>query len=275
MSEQRPLVLYHAGCWDGFASAWVARKALGEIEAVPVNYGEPPPDVTGRNVFILDFGYKAEVMMALAKVARQILVLDHHKTAEADLRRLPELYDGTIPATRLVFRFDMKKSGGRLTWERFFPRQPSPWLVDFTEDRDLWTWKLPQSREVNAALRSFPLDFSVWDCLELRTAQQMAVEGEGILRREKQIVDAHVGFAREMELDGHKILAVNATVLTSEIAGELAKGRPFGACFFERADGCKIWSLRSAEDGIDVSDVAKRHGGGGHPHAAGYEVASS
>ncbi len=73
-------------------------------------------------------------------------------------------------------------------------------------------------------------------------------------------------------MDGHRILSVNATVLFSEIAGELAKGRPFGACYFDRQDGKRQWSLRSDDNGIDVSAIAKSHGGGGHAHASGYEV---
>ena len=51
MSDEKhiPLVIYHANCWDGFCAAWIARKALGEIEAYPGYYGQSPPDVTGRS----------------------------------------------------------------------------------------------------------------------------------------------------------------------------------------------------------------------------------
>jgi hypothetical protein len=96
-------------------------------------------------------------------------------------------------------------------------------------------------------------------------------EGEAILRRERQIVGEHVRHAREIELGGHRVLAVNATVLFSEIAGELAKNHPFGACYFDRGDGKRAWSLRSTEGGVDVSEVARSRGGGGHARAAGFE----
>lgn len=270
----RPLVIYHAGCWDGFCAAWIAHKKFGDdADYFPAHHGTDPPDVEGRRVWILDFSYKAPVLAAMAKRAAQVVLLDHHKTAEADLKALPSLYDGSIPSTRLIYRFDMEMSGGRLTWEEFFRKQPVPWLVDYTEDRDLWRWKLPCSREINAALRSLPLDFTAWDLLEANpdAPRILTVEGAAILRREKQIIDDHVGFAREIDMDGHKILAVNATVLVSEIAGELAQGRPFGACYFIRSDGKRVWSLRSREGGIDVSEVAKRRGGGGHRNAAGFE----
>ncbi len=36
--------------------------------------------------------------------------------------------------------------------------------------------------------------------------------------------------------------------------------------------GKTAWSLRSTEEGIDVSEIAKRHGGGGHRNAAGFRA---
>ena len=71
------------------------------------------------------------------------------------------------------------------------------------------------------------------------------------------------------------VLAVNETQYYSEVAGELAKDTryPFGACFFVRGDGLKIWSLRSDRSlgDFDVSAVAKLRGGGGHRNAASFK----
>jgi nanoRNase/pAp phosphatase (c-di-AMP/oligoRNAs hydrolase) len=64
---------------------------------------------------------------------------------------------------------------------------------------------------------------------------------------------------------------VNATCLFSEIAGELAQDEQFAACYFDRRDGKRQWSLRSDDNGLDVSAIAKAHSGGGHYHAAGFE----
>jgi uncharacterized protein len=267
-----PLVLYHAACADGFCAAWVARRKMPDAECVPVQYGQPPPDVAGRDVYILDFCYKGHVLLEMAKSAAQVLILDHHKTAAADLDELHARFDGSIPPTRLVSRFDINKSGGRLAWEHFFKGEPAPWLVDYTEDRDLWRWKLPLSREVSAALSSYPHDFAVWDRLaEFLTPTLLAGEGTGILRYQARQVESACAHAALTDVCGHKVLAVNATTLQSEIAGKLAEGRPFGACYFIRADGKKVWSLRSTPEGIDVSEVAKKYGGGGHKHAAGFE----
>lgn len=263
----KPLVMYHANCWDGFCAAWIARMALGDIEAVPMHYGAPNPAVDGRETYVLDFSFPREKMLAMHEDAKSLLVLDHHKTAQEALDGLP------------FCRFDMNKSGARLTWEHFahiggWEGAEAPWLVDYTEDRDLWRHALPNSEEVNAALRSYPLDFDLWARQFYGAAPpplSLVLEGAAIRRREKQIVDDHVRHAREIEMDGHRILIVNATVLFSEIAGELAKERPFGACYFDRQDSKRQWSLRSRNGGVDVSVIAKAHGGGGHAQAAGFE----
>lgn len=268
----KPLVLYHANCPDGFCAAWVARKYLGDCDFIPVQYGEDPPDVEGRDLYILDFSYKRPVMEKLVKDAGEILVLDHHKTAEVELRGLSEFVTENS-STPHRFVFDMGKSGGRLTWEQFFGTEPSPWLVNYTEDRDLWRWQLPASREVNAALASYPRTFEQWDILNTfpTPLDTLAREGSAILRFQNQLVESICSTAREVELGGHKVLAANTCVMISEVAGKLSEGKPFGACWFIRSDGKKQWSLRSRDGGMDVSIIAKGYGGGGHRNASGFE----
>lgn len=281
----KPLVIYHANCWDGFCAAWVARMALGDIEAVPAYYGTPHPCMAFREVYILDFSYKRNEMRAILSEAQSVVVLDHHKTAQAELDGLidefimrPDLIQNKAGSALPYIRFDMGKSGGRLAWEYFaliggWQGMDAPWLVDYTEDRDLWRHALPESENINAALRSYPLDFALWDEFNASVGQREMFKREGaaIRRAERAIVDSHVHNAREIEMDGHKILAVNATVLFSEIAGRLAEDRPFAACYFDRQDGKRQWSLRSRDGGIDVSEIAKARGGGGHAQAAGFE----
>lgn len=109
------------------------------------------------------------------------------------------------------------------------------------------------------------------DLSEKEPIPYMQREGFAILRYQNQVVDSQCANATEIELNGHKVLCVNATVLISEIAGKLAEGRPFGASYFIDGDGVKRWSLRSRDGGIDVSEIAKRRGGGGHRNASGFE----
>jgi hypothetical protein len=282
-SDKDIVVITHGGCWDGFCAAWLFHRVFPDATYVPGYYGQKPPDVTGKRVFIADFSYPADTMIEMSHVAKSLVVLDHHKTAEPELAKLRASYQcpGDHPEGFGVMAvFDGNKSGGRLTWDYLRPRLGFPaaptWLVDYTEDRDLWLWKLPHSKAINACLRSYPLDFALWDTfsmIEPMSPKCSFVEcGEAILRREEQIIDQACGHAVPLALCGLKGLQVNSTILFSEIAGRLSEkdGIDFGACWFVRSDGKKQWSLRSRSD-VDVSAVAKEFGGGGHKNAAGFE----
>jgi uncharacterized protein len=272
----KPLVIAHGSCMDGFASAWTCHRALGDIEVHWGVYGQPPPDAAvGRNVYIVDFSYPYEVMMKLAETTNSLVVLDHHKTACDDLLDFEEdCRELGYERSKVRLRFDMDKSGGRLTWQYFFGQAPAPWLIDYTEDRDLWRFHLPASREINAYLKMCRMEFDTWDNLMGIDPMSIVPRGEAVLAREKHFVEQHVKYAVEIDFAGYKIPCVNATALNSEIAGELARGHPFAACYFDSLrEGKRVWSLRSERDvGIDVSVVAKAMGGGGHRHAAGFTV---
>lgn len=263
------LIIYHADCRDGFCAAWVARKYYPDAEFVPAFYGTEPPDCTGKIVFMLDFSYPEAQMRRVISECRKLTVLDHHKTALATLTNI------VAPEKDYQMRFDTEKSGARLTWEWFNgAKTAAPWLVDYTEDRDLWRWARAGSREINAGLSSYPLNFQIWDDLSENSPARFFLEGESILRMEAQIADTHLAHAREVSIAGHRVKVVNCSVytLTSVVAGRLAKDAPFGACYFDRADGKRQWSLRSEPGGVDVSEIAKAYGGGGHTHAAGFET---
>jgi nanoRNase/pAp phosphatase (c-di-AMP/oligoRNAs hydrolase) len=59
--------------------------------------------------------------------------------------------------------------------------------------------------------------------------------------------------------------------MVSDAAHKLAQGNPFAACYWDTPNG-RVFGLRSDENGLDVSAIAKNYGGGGHVHAAGFTV---
>jgi nanoRNase/pAp phosphatase (c-di-AMP/oligoRNAs hydrolase) len=70
-----------------------------------------------------------------------------------------------------------------------------------------------------------------------------------------------------------KGLAVNTREHVSEVGNRLAVASgTFGCCWSVDGTGAVWMNLRSTDAGIDVSDVAKRHGGGGHRNAAGFKT---
>lgn len=261
---ENPVVLYHAHCADGFCAAWLIHRQNLGATFIAINYGEPVPEVCkGRDVLVVDFSFSRSVLGDLVDMAKNVVVLDHHKTAEAELKDLDW--------PRLGIRFDMEKSGARLTLEYIRPQGIKNWLVDFTEDRDLWRWKIPRSQAVNAAIGSYMKDFDVWDKMYAVGWCDLVAPGEAILRDQAQKVASGVRASWMISLCGYKVPCVNATASISETVGAMSEGQPFAVGFFENATH-RIYSLRSTESGVDVSEIAAKFGGGGHKHAAGFKI---
>lgn len=260
----KPLCIYHDNCADGFTAAWVVNNAFdGKIEFHAGVYQQPPPDVTNRDVILVDFSYKRPVLEAMIAQASSVTILDHHKTAEADLKDL-------VGATTV---FDMTRSGCRITWDYYFPSASPPQLLLHVEDRDLWKFSLYGTREIQAAVFSYPYDFAVWDMLMRSNIDNLREDGEAIERKHfKDINELLPVVTRPMNIATYKVLVANLPyTFSSDAAHKLAKDKPFGACYYDTPEG-RVFSLRSDGNGIDVSEVAKIFGGGGHKHAAGFKI---
>lgn len=252
-------VIYHGSCDDGFGAAWSAWKLLGDKATyLSAQHGEPVPALpTAAVVALVDFSYKRPVVEELAQRVAGVVILDHHVTAQADLEDL----DFAV--------FDMERSGAHLAWRFFHPDKPLPELLAYVEDKDLWHFHLAQSKEVTAAIRSYPMDFAVWDAFEV---ERLKVEGVALLRLQEIQVGAHCRRARWEDLGGYRVPIVNASDLRSEIANRLCTlhpEAPFAAAYYDAQDGHRSWSLRSVGD-FDVAALAKRFGGGGHKNASGF-----
>lgn len=284
------LVLYHGDCPDGFVAAWAAwrhyRRRGQPAEFLPAVHGDRPPVelARGRVVEILDFCYKmedAEEFAALVRAALSTIVVDHHKTAPEVLAAVARLAAEPDPPARLAWRYDVDQSGAALAWDFYRPAGTEPRLVRYVQDSDLWRWELPISREVSAYLSTLPWDFEAWD----RAAAVLDAHpvgdlhpfyepGAAVRRFQERVVAEHVDRAFAADLAGHRVMACNCTAraVVSEVAGRLAAGRAFGVSFFVRHDGTAAFSLRSREGAVDVAELAKAFGGGGHARAAGFQV---
>ncbi len=270
----KKLCIYHGNCADGFGAAWVVRLAhlaeLGPegVEFFPGVYQDPPPDVTGRDVILVDFSYKRPALIDMAQKAKSILILDHHKSAQADLVDLPD----NVQAI-----FDMDFSGAMLAWDYYFPNQTAPRLIQHIQDRDLWLFKLPGTSAVQAAVYSYPYDFDVWDNLigsfDLANGSRLMDEGAAIERKHfKDIKELIASAAQRGKIAGHDVPILNAPYFfSSDACHIMGENELFAACYWDTPGG-RVFSLRSADGGLDVSQIAALFGGGGHKHAAGFRL---
>lgn len=258
-------VWYHANCWDGFGAAWAHRRIMGESERyVPVQYGQaPPPHSIDDNVYVLDFSYPGEIMLALKQEVAKLTVIDHHESA----REAVEAVGGV---------FDQGMSGATLTWTTLGApdNPPIPKLLLYVQDRDLWPWQIPDSRTLQWLIRSLRPDFEAWDrmaaAFESERHATLFARAASIREFVEAQIDEAAGHAWKLRIEGHDCLILNATILTSDICDRLiSTGKTAVAGYFAvGADGRRRWGFRSKNG--EALAICKARGGGGHANAAGY-----
>lgn len=274
-------VIYHgAECPDGFGSAWAAwayfskqpeiKNGQRAIEYIAANHGEAAPDCRGAEVYLVDFSYRRAVLKKIVGAAKEVTILDHHITASEDLDGLDAEHDN------LTMVFDMQRSGAVITWE-YFHQTPPPLLLQYVQDRDLWHFALPDSRDVTAAIMSYPFEFSRWqqwheDAQRRQELTALAQEGKTINRYRQQLIDYYCKRATPGNVAGYIVPVVNSPLaINSELLNVLAQGQAFAAGYSDKGMQ-RYWSLRSTKDGADVAEIAFAFGGGGHARAAGFSV---
>ena len=262
------VVLYHAFCRDGFASAWVAWKKFGDrARYMPSNHNDTPA-VAGSIVYAIDLAYPDDILSALEDRNVSVTVIDHHESAKAWITRRP----GNI--------FDIRHCGAVLAWNYFFPARAMPRLLRHIEDEDLWRKKLPGTREITLALDALPKKFAAWDraareCQDFSKRKKYLIIGKAIDAYRQTIIANIVSAARMVRFDGRKVFVANASQeFRSEVGAALARmGKSHISIVWTEGKNRRYVSLRS--DGVvDVAAVAVRYGGGGHHNAAGFIVAN-
>lgn len=284
------LCIYHGNCADGFAAAWVVRKWMMEncpsqsTDYYPGVYSEDPPSVKNKDVIIVDFSYKRHVMEKILEECESLIWIDHHKTAIEDMKGFG------IMSSKLMTETSLNYSGAMLTWMYYFPAQEPPQLLKHIEDRDLWKFALPGTRQIQANIFSYPYSFEVWDKLmEPAMIPEHIADGVSIERKHHKDIEELVKVGmRPMIIGITRVPTCNLPYTMASDAGHLMckmwelgelkylDWHPsfptlFAATYYDKSTQ-RVFSLRSLDGGTDVSLIAKQYGGGGHYDAAGFAV---
>lgn len=270
MINKQIVVLYHGKCPDGFAAAYVAWKKFGNTaEYLPVSYGDAPPEgLEGREVYIVDFCYEdPEQMRKLVKTTKRLVVLDHHESNKAMTEGAPEHV------------YDASRSGATIAWKYFHPDSPVPRLMTYLEDGDLYRYSLPETRDIFSYLLVLPFEFSAWDAFALDLED--GPRRNDILKKASTYTEFFNAFAqmsveraKKVRFEGYEVYFVathpNITV-KSYVAKQLyTKLPPFAIVATAHPNGFGV-SIRG-NGSVDVSKIAEKYGGGGHPGSAGFFV---
>jgi oligoribonuclease NrnB/cAMP/cGMP phosphodiesterase (DHH superfamily) len=277
------IILFHYPCQDGLSSAWVVYRYLYEyhkdkqIELYPIQYGKTInlERLTNKRVIFCDYAPSKEVLEQIETVVSHIKILDHHISSQKALVDKPYAI------------FDMTKSGVGLTWEYFFSDKRMPKFLRMIQDRDLWTWKIENSREFTSGFTTVCSSIEMYDFNQLfelfnelyekdKQKFQFYIELGEIMNKSTMLKCKYIALDHLKKINhykGYNVCVVNcSSELSSDLGNILASsdGVDFAALWrYNHAKEEYYVSLRS-DNKADVSLIAKEFGGGGHKNASGF-----
>ena len=268
-------VIYHANCIDGFGAAFAAWKKFGDNATyIPLNhYDKFPLLEKNSEVYILDFCPESPLLIReLFKSHKKVIILDHHESEYKKIYQTdPQLLSSTWDGSHVVY-FQEDLSGVSLAWNYFHPDTPAPDYFSRIQDRDLRNWDFIDTPRITDTLMSLPKTFEGWDKFSL---EYLSVSGAVVSQVKNQLIqdicDYNSHFA---EIDGYTVPVANASVHWSDVTTELLKRypeAPFAAAYYFVDAHTMKWSLRSRQsDNLNVADISKQFGGGGHKDSGGF-----
>jgi len=261
---------YHADL-DGHAAGAIIKKSFLECEMIKIDYDDEFPWETiksGESIFMVDFCLQPfSDMIRLNESCGALLWFDHHKSA------IEESEKHDFNCHTKILRDGM--AGCEIVWDFYYPNIPD--AIKLIGRYDVWDHSDPRTIPFQYGMKSLsdisPDNQVFWDDLIRGTyIQDIISDGRTIHQYEvnhnKELVEA---CAFEREFEGYNAIAINKIFTGSKVFDSIYDPNKHDIKLTFGYNG-NIWkvSLYTDKNNVDVSKIAKKHGGGGHQKAAGF-----
>ena len=271
-------IFYHKIDLDGKCSGAIAALNLREHKLCPINYDQEFPfDMIKKDdvVYMLDFSLQPFSNMLKLNKLCSLVWIDHHKSAIEEYKKSGETINckliSSVAACESVWNY-FKTSpvpiGVKLlsmydVWDKSDPRVDSfqcgvETVLELDPTKTLDDWKV-----------LLTLDENKEDFKEI-LANGMIIENFRKTEAEKRI--------KEMcwidNIFGYKAIIANMRGNSMTFDSIYDKEKADLMILFNYFGPTKKWtvSLYSKNPNVDCSEIAKKHGGGGHKAASGYQT---
>lgn len=292
----KTLVIYHKADWDGLFSREICRKHFGDnAEYLGWDYGDPVPVVEpSREVVMVDISVDGLMNH------RPLVWIDHHKSAMAKFSPdIPGYRIDGVAACRLAWQYFHTANVTRNPMldpcmtlpdkQAFIDRKVvEPYAVQLAGEYDIWDKRNPDADVFQQALRAQKLTDHIWrellrtdieDCITHVQHSQIMVQTLLPLGRALQFSadEENASLMRdvafELEWEGLRFLAINKPHGNSRTFAAGVKSEHDALLTFYWLRNKWRVSLYHAphRTDLDLSQIAVKHGGGGHRGACGFE----
>ncbi len=295
MPDKFDYVIYHKGCLDGFSGFFVAHTSGRIDKNADIHPDFPstnhiPPNIDNKNILIIDVAYKKEVLDVIFNDAKSVVFIDHHISIRDDTIKLQKKYSGKD----ITIVYDEERSGATLAWIYFFSRQEIPLFLKYVEDQDTGKWVHENTKPFIFAVRTYynlnheNKTLNKWSkLLNKENVSKLIKKGKYMKKYNDHLVNASVPKHSLEKFPSKKIYALAPNLFKKpgqyRVAVYCGLNCPSvtdlgsGALEQINCDFCIMWvynldnkkyvmSMRSKE--VDVSEICKIFGGGGHRLAA-------
>jgi len=265
---------YHNSDLDGKCSAAIVKRKFPEADLCGINYGDKFPweDIRkDMTVIMVDFALQPfEEMLGLLKECKELIWIDHHKTAIEACKASGAFIPG----------LQLEGFGAcELTWRHFFPNDPFPEGVLLLGRYDVWDHsnRLTLPYQYGMRVGEWDPGAAAWELIFRNSPivfADIVKAGSTILEYEtKQNAIKAEAMCFEAMIDGLHVIAANQGLTNSQFFDSVWSPEKYKAMItFHYRGGKWHFSLYSTRDDVDVSAVAKAYGGGGHKGAAGFQI---
>jgi len=294
-------VIYHSADYDGIFCREIAKKFLGEKDVAFIgwNFGDPPIKVNpGNNLIVMDlpldrpFGWPIPLIYIPAHGS--LTWIDHHKSSiESHPADIPGYRIDGVAACRLAWQWFSKGyaggkgmensvvnnlSGKLPSKEDFVDRKVSePIAVRLAGEYDVWDHRGDGDLEFQYGLRTEEPDIH-WDWLFDKLphySNKLLDQGMVAMKYSKNMDAFWLAEAGHIiEWEGLKFLAKNSVergsgILDSKDIPETGHDALMLYGYRGKYWTVSLYHAKHRTD-LDLSQIAVKHGGGGHRGACGF-----
>jgi len=266
---------YHKSDLDGHCSGAIIKLQYPECEMVGVDYSDDIMDFNldfepGEDIYVVDFRFDMGTMETLSDDYR-LHWIDHHKTFIEEAHAAGFIASG---GQLLV----IGQAACELVWEYLFPKEKAPVPVWLLGRYDVWDHEDERVMPFQWGMRNFPNtlpdNIKLWADV-IRSPDyfcEIMLTGRTLLEYQKnQDAKYAKGMSYEMEFEGYRAIVMNKAYANSKAFDAVydPEKHDIMILFGVKPGKCK-YSIFCDKPEIDVSEIAKRYGGGGHRGAAGF-----
>lgn len=312
MEKLTNVVLAHRNCADGHLAAYILYRKFKEDNTLNnsqfffVQYGEeiqPIPDT--ENLWIVDFSYTYDQLKVFADQADKIVMLDHHETAAdmwggyknvhtqllrvSNFKQTRDSVGCNVKGVPLFIKLVHGESGAKLTYEQFYKEcvgfeyefmknERLQKLIAAVNDYDLWKFELPDTKIIDAMIKSKDYSFSWIDelveCSEEKYKEYF-LTAKAVVDYRSTLIDSFSRKASIISFAGYQNVAiVNCpSEFKNDVADRIYSTTDVDFVIIWTASTRQVFmSLRSKKGKVSVKEITAKFGCGGHENAAGMSL---